>query len=105
MVYITIDRSVAIFGANMRNLEAYTSHHKSYDLKTMDSIDDADADWKMSNIEDMGRILSQLIVVVKEVQSSLRKVKVREDAVKLVGEVDNCKPFLLTLLNKVDANI
>lgn len=91
-LFISINRGINTYGANLRNLEAYVMYNKNHEKKTKEEVNKVD-DWRMSNIDDLGGIVGDGLNTVKSFMVEYEKSGTKEDAVDMVGKIDGRKSF------------
>lgn len=96
-LFISINRGINTYGANLRNLEAYVMYNKNHDKKSMEEVHKVD-DWRMSNIDDLGGIIADGLNTVKSFMVDYEKSGMKEDAVDTVGKIDGCKSRLVHVI-------
>jgi len=89
-LFISINRGINTYGANLRNLEAYVTYNKTYEKKFKQDVHKVD-EWRMSNIDDLGGIIQEGLRSTKTFMVEYEKNGSKEDALDMVGKVDGCK--------------
>jgi len=89
-LFISINRGINTYAANLRNLEAYVAYNKAYEKKSKQDVVNVD-EWRMSNINDLGEVFVENLETVKSFMVEYEKNGVKEDAVDMVGKIDGCK--------------
>ena|SRR5436305_195176 len=92
MLFVSINRAINTYGANVRNLQAYVAYHKEEDA-ALDLSNPQEL--RQSNVSKLLKKTEELIGKVEALDKQYQDEAIKDNALDMVGKVDTRKSSLL----------